>query len=181
MKIALVSTGGTIEKDYDDSDGQMSHCARCCVLDVILDQLRLEGIDQLFRVPLMCKDSLHMSDADHQQIVDCVCDLCHDDDDDDDRRYDAVIVVHGTDRLEVSGERVYDQLHSALTIPVVFTGAMRPYVVNTSDALQNVTEALLAVQLLAPGVYTVMHSRVLAFPGVTKDRMRRTFVKNGQE
>ncbi len=37
--------------------------------------------------------------------------------------------------------------------PIVFTGAMRPYELRSTDALQNLTEALLAVQLVAPGVY----------------------------
>jgi L-asparaginase len=54
---------------------------------------------------------------------------------------------------------------------------MRPYELRSSDALQNLTEALLAVQLLPPGVYVAMHSQVLAFPGVVKDRERGTFVK----
>ena len=53
---------------------------------------------------------------------------------------------------------------------------MRPYIVRTTDAVQNLTEAFLAVQVLSPGVYVVMHNQVLAFPGVVKDRRRLTFV-----
>ena len=52
---------------------------------------------------------------------------------------------------------------------------MRPYEFRDSDALQNVTEALLAARLVAPGVYVVMHNRVLAFPGVVKDRVALEF------
>jgi L-asparaginase len=62
-------------------------------------------------------------------------------------------------------------------VPVVLIGAMRPYAMRTTDALQNLTEALMAVQLLAPGVYVVMHNTVLAFPGVVKDPQRGTFVR----
>ena len=54
---------------------------------------------------------------------------------------------------------------------------MRPYALRTTDALQNLTEALLAVQLLPPGVYVAMHDRVLQFPGVVKDPLRGTFVR----
>jgi L-asparaginase len=61
----------------------------------------------------------------------------------------------------------------------VFTGAMRPYELRSTDASQNLTEALLAVQLLPPGVYVAMHNQVLRFPGVTKDRNAGTFVKDG--
>ena len=54
--------------------------------------------------------------------------------------------------------------------PIVLTGAMRPYELRSTDALQNLTEALLAVQVLPPGVYVAMHNHVLQFPGVIKDR-----------
>ena len=88
-----------------------------------------------------------------------------------------MVVVHGTDRLSVSGERVVE-LGTPAT-PIVFTGAMRPYELRATDALQNLTEALLAVQLVPPGVYVAMHDQVLQFPGVVKDRSRGTFVKPG--
>jgi L-asparaginase len=55
---------------------------------------------------------------------------------------------------------------------------MRPYELRSSDALQNLTEALLAVQILPPGVYVAMHNRVLRFPGVVKDPARGTFVRS---
>ena len=54
---------------------------------------------------------------------------------------------------------------------------LRPFVMRTTDALQNLTEALLAVQLAPPGVYAMMHNRLLAFPGVRKDPGSGTFRK----
>ena len=57
------------------------------------------------------------------------------------------------------------------------TGAMRPYEFRDTDALQNVIEALLAARLVSPGVYVVMHNRVLRFPGVAKDPEKLTFTK----
>ena len=59
----------------------------------------------------------------------------------------------------------------------MFTGAMRPYMLRNTDALQNLTEALIAVQLLDPGVYCVMHGKALRFPGVVKDKDLSTFVR----
>ena len=38
---------------------------------------------------------------------------------------------------------------------VVLTGAIRPFEMKRSDALQNLTEAIFATGLLAPGVYCV--------------------------
>ena len=60
---------------------------------------------------------------------------------------------------------------------MVLTGAMRPYELRASDALQNMTEAILAVQLLESGVYCVLHSKVLRFPGVLKDAALSTFLQ----
>ena len=54
---------------------------------------------------------------------------------------------------------------------------MRPYELRSTDAFQNLTETLMAVQLLDAGVYLVMHNEVLSFPGIRKDREKGCFVR----
>ncbi|MEC7584103.1 MAG: asparaginase domain-containing protein [Planctomycetota bacterium] len=164
-RIAIISTGGTIEKTYDEFAGVLNNHTN--VLDVVLATLQLDGTE-LVRVPLLNKDSLDMTESDHDLIAQTVASMTS--------AHDGVIVVHGTDKLSISGERIYDLVTNP-RVPIVLTGAMRPYVMRNTDAVQNLTEALLAVQLLAPGVYVAMHNRVLQFPGVLKDRDRGTFAK----
>jgi L-asparaginase len=164
-RIALISTGGTIEKTYDELSGVLSN--QVSVLDIMLASLELRGIE-VARIALMNKDSLEMSAADHTLIAQTASQLA--------ASFAGVVVVHGTDRLAVSGERTVE-LAVAPASPIVFTGAMRPWELRSTDALQNLTEALLAVQLVPPGVYVAMHNQVLQFPGVVKDPERRTFVK----
>jgi L-asparaginase len=164
-RIALVSTGGTIEKTYDELSGALAN--RLSVLDVMLASLQLQGVT-IERVALMNKDSLEMSEDDHDLIAATAGNLLGD--------HDGVVIVHGTDRLATTGHRIVEKVQQ-MRGPVVLTGAMRPYVMRTTDALQNLTEALLAVQLMPPGVYVAMHNQVLAFPGVEKDPQRGTFVK----
>jgi len=166
-RIALISTGGTVEKTYDELHGVLLN--EVSVLDVMLASIQLEGID-IVRVPLMNKDSLDMSDEDHTLIARTAESMC--------AAYGGVVVLHGTDRLAKTGERMVELLGTP-RVPIVLTGAMRPYVMRNSDAEQNIIEALLAVQLLAPGVYVTLHNKVLRFPGVRKDRERGTFVKDG--
>lgn len=168
-RIALISTGGTIEKTYEELGGTLSN--RVSVLDVMLAQLELRGIESITRVALMNKDSLDMSPADHARIAEEVLAQAS--------SHAGVVVVHGTDRLAQSGEATLERLRQAggPRVPVVFTGAMRPFELRRTDATQNLTEALLAVQILPPGVYVSMHNRVLAFPGVRKDPATLTFVK----
>lgn len=163
-RIALISTGGTIEKTYDELAGVLDN--RASVLDVVLASLQLHGVE-IVRVPLMNKDSLEMTEQDHELIARTCGSMAE--------THDGVVIVHGTDRLAVTGERICATWSPR--VPVVLTGAMRPYVMRNTDALQNLTEALLAVQVLAPGVYVVMHNQVLRFPGVRKDPERGTFVR----
>lgn len=163
-RITIVSTGGTIEKTYDALSGILAN--QVSVLDVMLASLELRGVT-ITRVALMNKDSLDMSEADHDLIADTAQRAAD--------GSDGVVVVHGTDRLAKSGDRVLSR--GVPRSPVVFTGAMRPYELRSTDAMQNLTEALLAVQILPAGVYVAMHNQVLAFPGVEKDRAAGTFTK----
>jgi len=163
-RIALISTGGTIEKTYDELSGVLAN--KVSVLDVMLASLELRGVE-VQRMQLMNKDSLEMTSEDHTLVAVTAMRMAE--------AMAGVVVVHGTDRLAVSGERVCEL--GAPAAPIVFTGAMRPYELRSTDALQNLTEALVAVQLLAPGVYLSMHNQVLQFPGVVKDPQRGTFVK----
>ena len=163
-RIALVTTGGTIEKTYDELGGVLSN--RVSNLDVMLAGLQLDGVS-LTRVSLMNKDSLDLTEADMSLIATTVEHMV--------ASHDGVVVVHGTDRLADTGHLLHERLPD-LQVPVVLTGAMRPYELRQTDAVQNLTEALLAVQLLTPGVWCVMHGRALRFPGVHKNRERMTFV-----
>lgn len=165
-RIALISTGGTIEKTYDELHGVLTN--EVSVLDIMLARLELHGVE-IVRVPLMNKDSLQMDERDHTLIARTAIDFAE--------AHDGVVVVHGTDRLATTGERMVE-LSPEPPVPIVLTGAMRPYALRTTDALQNVTEALLAVQLLAPGVYVAIHNHVLTFPGVVKDVRKGTFVRS---
>ena len=165
FRVALISTGGTIEKTYDTLDGALHNSIS--VLDLLVAQLDLKGVE-LVRVHLMNKDSLEMNDADHTLIARTALAMG--------AVHDGVVVVHGTDRLQYSGERTLELMEQPVG-PILFTGAMVPYDFRHTDAVQNVTEALLAVQIVPPGVYTVFHNQVLAFPGVVKDPSRGCFVR----
>ncbi len=162
-QIRLITTGGTIEKTYDELSGVLNN--EVGVLDMMLARLCLNGLIVEHEV-LMNKDSLHMTEEDHATIVQAVIRAQN--------SVEGVVIIHGTDRLATTGETICRSITP--TIPVVLTGAMRPWIMKNTDALQNLTEALLSVQLLEPGVYVTMHNRVLKFPGVVKDVEKGRFV-----
>jgi len=174
--IALISTGGTIEKTYSELEGILNNEYR--VLDIMLELLQLEGIE-IDRIPLMNKDSLQITKDDLRLILETIHYK--------NGEVDGIVVVHGTDRLSDTAEELYLEIEEGiktsgrwsegLKVPIVFTGAMRPYILRNSDALQNLTEALMAVQLVEPGVYVAMHNKIWQFPGVIKDKRKMTFRK----
>ena len=164
MRLTILTTGGTIDKTYNEFDGSLANSRS--VLDVILGSLRLPDLFIRHTV-VMHKDSLDMTEKDRLVVLKAVRDALP--------TSDAIIVLHGTDTLSKTGEVLYRELED-LEIPVILTGAMKPYEFRNTDALQNVTEALVAAKLLSGGVYAVMHNRVLPFPGVKKDRQARELV-----
>lgn len=170
LKIVLISTGGTIEKTYSELEGILNN--EYNVLDVILEQIRLDGVE-IIREQLMNKDSLQITESDLKIILETVTKYAL-----NTTEYHGIVIVHGTDRLSFTGDKLYHCFQSkGLSVPIVLTGAMRPYMMRNTDAVQNITEALLAVQLLKPGVYVAMHNRVWQFPGVVKNRKDMTFEK----
>ncbi|MCB9866065.1 MAG: asparaginase [Phycisphaerales bacterium] len=165
MRVKVLSTGGTIEKIYSESDGSLRN--RRSPLKQILAQLRLPAV-AISQRSVMSKDSLDMTREDRRMIAAEV------------RRvppaFHAILIVHGTDTLSVTGEYLHEALGEP-DRPIVLTGAMRPFEFRDTDAFQNVVEALAACRLAPPGIYVAMHGKVLRFPGVEKDRADLTFVK----
>lgn len=166
MRLTILTTGGTIDKTYDEFQGSLRNSHT--ILDVILASLRIPDLF-IRHVEVMHKDSLDMTDEDREIVAKAVCDAAP--------KSDGIVILHGTDTLADTGEYLCEKC-TGLEIPVILTGAMRPYEFRDTDATQNVTEALLAAGLLDGGFYVAMHNRVLSFPGVKKDRQARTFVRH---
>lgn len=166
-RIELLTTGGTIEKVYDEAAGTLVN--RGSIVQRMLRRLRLEDTEVRTR-EVLAKDSLYITDEDRRRIVEAVKETLA-----GSPAPSGILILHGTDTLCQTGELLHHELGARA--PIILTGAMRPYEMKHSDALQNLTEAIFATSVLGPGVYVVAHGRVLKFPGVTKDRERGTFVK----
>ncbi len=114
--ITLITTGGTIEKTYDEQSGSLEN--RRSIVGRMLMRLRLEDT-KITIIELMSKDSLFMTDDDRASLVASVREASA-------AKPDGIVVLHGTDTLTQSGERLLKEL-SPLPLPVVLTGAMRPF------------------------------------------------------
>lgn len=159
MVIQIFTTGGSIDKYYStqESDFIVGEPAIGNVLDagnVTIDY---------HIAPLLHKDSLDITDADRQAIVQAVRDTTH--------RH--IVITHGTDTM----------VETALTLAsipdkvIVLTGAMQPAAFTQSDAPFNVGCAIMAVQTLPAGVYITMNGRIFdpqtTAKNVAADRFER--------
>ena len=158
MRIRIFVTGGTFDKEYDELEGKLyfknTHLPE--MLD--LGRSRVEVDTRT----LMMVDSLDMSDADRQLILD----QCRK------AREERILITHGTDTMEVTA-RVLGGVIRDKTI--VLTGAMVPYKFGSSDGLFNLGSALAFVQTLPPGVYIAMNGRCFQWDNVRKNRKTGTF------
>ncbi len=166
MKLTILTTGGTIDKTYNEYEGSLLN--NKTIIEEILASLRLPDLFIKY-VRVLNKDSLDMTENDRSLILSAVETAIP--------SSDGIIIIHGTDTLSVTGEFLNSNLPE-LHIPIILTGAMRPYEFKDSDAQQNVTEALFASRIAPAGIWLTMHNRLLSFPGVVKDRRNLTFIKN---
>lgn len=156
--IKLIITGGTIDKRYNELNGEMyfpeTH------LPAMLQQSRCKlDIDLQL---LMLKDSLAMTDAD-REVLSQACSTTGP---------QQIIITHGTDTMVESAQYLAKTITDKT---IVLVGAMVPYMVSQSDALFNLGCALTAVQLLPVGVYIAMYGKVFAWDKVIKDRQAGEF------
>jgi L-asparaginase len=163
--IYLITTGGTIEKEYSEQVGVVLNNTR--KIGDYLKRLRLPGC-QMRVVPLLNKDSLEMTPDDRAALVAEIETLlslrC------------PIVITHGTDTMAESGALI-ERSFPNLQVPVILTGAMKPLGFDQSDGLQNLTESLFAARLLDPGVHVVFHGQVIPVAQARKDKRLGTFVR----
>lgn len=142
MKIAIFTTGGTIDKIYFDA--KSVYQVGVPAVELIL---REGGVSTPFEiVSLMKKDSLDLTQGDRELIRDSI------------RGHQAThcIVTHGTDTM-IETAKVVSEIKDKV---VVFTGALQPAHSKTTDANFNIGCALGVLLASQPGVYIAMNGRI---------------------
>ena len=158
MAVRIFITGGTFDKEYNEIDGKLFF------KDTHLPEMLKLG---RCKVPveirtLMLVDSLEMTDADRQIIVE-QCRKC---------KEDQIVITHGTDTMEETA-KVLGQ--AVLKKTIVLTGAMVPYKFGSSDGLFNLGSAFAFAQSLSHGVYVAMNGRCFTWDNVEKNRRTGEF------
>jgi len=153
MSIKLILTGGTIDKHYNESNGELdfteTHIPELLALGRNRSDIEIEQ--------LMLLDSLEITDKDRQKILQS-CKASP---------QDKILITHGTDTIVETATLLGC---AKLNKTIVLVGAMIPFVFKHSDAVFNMGFALGAVQCLPQGVYVAMNGKIFNWDAVTKNR-----------
>jgi L-asparaginase len=146
MNIAILVTGGTFDKEYNELEGNLyfkeSHIQTMLTRGRCRLNVRISVV--------MMKDSLEMTEQDRREILK-TCRSCEE---------SRIVITHGTDTMENTARFLSNQIDHKT---IVLTGAMIPYTFGSSDGLFNLGSALSFVQILPSGVFVSMNGCI--FPG----------------
>lgn len=143
MEIKIFTTGGTIDKIYFDQKSQFE------VGEPAIDEVLAEAnVTVSYQCEtLLRKDSLDLTEADRQLIHAAVAA--------DDHRH--IIITHGTDTMIQTAQTLQPLGRERV---IVLTGSMMPAKFRSTDAEFNIGGAIIAVQILPPGVYIAMNGQI---------------------
>ena len=160
-EILVLTTGGTIDKQYFDALSQYA------ITDSVIARLLETGrVAHPFRIEeVMRKDSLDIDASDREALAERIetCPNTH------------IVITHGTDTMTETAKRL-------TRIPgktMVLVGALAPARFAESDATFNLGMAFATAQVAPPGVYITMNGSVFRGDRVVKDRELGRFVATG--
>jgi len=130
-------------------------------ISVVFDELKLCFTYTI--ESLMKKDSLEITEEDREIIFQAAATSSS----------DRILITHGTDTMVQTAKK----LASIKGKTIVLTGALKPALFKTTDAVFNIGCAVVAVQTLHRGVYIVMNGCVFTHDHVRKNIQQGMFEK----
>jgi L-asparaginase len=154
----IINTGGTFNKRYDPIKGELfvpqdSSAIEAILASMVMD-ISLQGI--------LYKDSLEMDDHDRSVLGKTIAES----------EAKTIIVVHGTDTMDVSAEYVASL---GLEKVIVFTGAMIPFTIDPLEATANLSMAIGYANNGSAGVHIVMQGIMGRYDHVKKNKSAGKF------
>lgn len=155
MEITIINTGGTFNKRYNPLEGKLEVPKD----NVALNKIIASCYNVQFEIKnIISKDSLEMDDTDRQVILDTI----------EKAKSDKVIVIHGTDTVDITAEFIKRHIKNKT---VVFTGAMVPMSIDEVEATLNFSTAIGFLNAnVKEGVYLAMHAAVVEASKLIKNR-----------
>jgi len=158
MTVKILITGGTFDKEYNETTGELSF-KNTHLTDML--KIARSRVDLKIRT-LMMIDSLEMTDY-HRKIILNKC---------MNSKEDKIIITHGTDSMSDTAKYLGEKIKNKT---IILTGAMIPYAFGSSDGLFNLGSALAFAQSLPNGVYIAMNGKFFAYDNVKKNKINGEF------
>jgi L-asparaginase len=167
--ITVITTGGTIDKEYPCQGGYAFEFGETSAAARIIETvLPCTCLDVAF-VPVCQKDSTEITASDRMLLSSAIRAA----------RGDRIVVTHGTDTL-IRSAQIVQQSNAAAGKRVVFTGAMQPERFRDSDASFNLGGAIAATEILPSGsVFICMGGRVIPANECVRDPTSGRFGTRG--
>lgn len=152
MKILVIQTGGTIDKDYPKTNAGYAFEIDEPAAERVLQNV-LPGFDYEV-VSLLKKDSLEITDEDRLALKTYI------------QKHSAnkILITHGSDTMPETA----DFLGNIPLKTIVLTGAYRPERFANSDAAFNIGVAIGVLNTLEEGTFIAMNGRVYPAAKVRK-------------
>ncbi|MDB5199191.1 MAG: asparaginase [Chitinophagaceae bacterium] len=158
MKIKILITGGTFDKEYNELNGQLyfkdTHLPEMLRLGRCMTEVNIETV--------LMMDSLEMTDE-HRRTILSHCKKAKE-------KY--IVITHGTDTMPETAKYLSKYITGKT---IVLTGALIPYKFGSSDGLFNLGSAMAFVQTLSPGVYVAMNGKYFRADAVRKNKSKGIF------
>ena len=160
MKIKIIVTGGTFDKEYNEIEGKLffnkTHIYEMLKLGRSRVKVSIKS--------LMMMDSLEMTDTHRKKIAD-ECNKSIE---------TKILITHGTDTMVETAKYLAEKIKHKT---IVITGAMIPYKFGSSDGLFNLGSALAFVETLPNGIYIAMNGKYFHWNNVRKNKSIGKFVE----
>jgi len=160
--IHFINTGGTFNKRYNPLTGSLDVPSD---YEAIEDILKKSLFNQKYKITqIISKDSLEFTKKDRELLLKTI----------QDSKEDKIVVIHGTDTMKKSAKFVLKIKNKK----VVFCGAMKPYEINSIEAVSNLFLAIGFIQNAKNGIYISMNGVVDNYKKIEKDYKKGVFYLN---
>ena len=159
-KILIINTGGTFNKFYDPIKGKL----KVDKGEKALKSLTSKWLCAFEIMNIIGKDSLEMSSHDRLELLAIISQSSFDD----------IIVIHGTDSMDLTAEYLAD---ADMEKRIILTGAMVPYAIEPVEATANFASAVGFIQSLQEnGIFIIMNGLFSQYDKIKKDKKNGRFV-----
>ncbi len=159
-KILLISTGGTFNKIYNPLKGTLpvDNTSRA------LTEIASKWLCEFEIINIIGKDSLEINSQDRLELLATI----------NQSECESIIVIHGTDTMELTAENLAD---ADLEKKIIITGAMVPYSIDPVEATANLASAFGYLQTLNnSGVFIAMNGVFGSYKNIKKNRKEGKFI-----